>query len=178
MRQAYEGWARVFLTGMVAIALASCAKGGGDNTDAAKAAANAPSAPAAPAEPSTAEVEAGINATFAKVHELLARGAPATEIAEVLYEDDLTITGEGEKSLYPDLKSFVGPLQDYTRNPTCRLTVVDKIRHSGNLAVAWVAEHCEAHAGQKAEDYRIMYVFRNGAKGWRVTMEQFGAGKF
>lgn len=120
----------------------------------------------------------GINATFDKVHQILARSGSAKEIADVLYEDDLTITGEGEKSLYPDLASFMEPLQAYTRNPTCRLTVIDKIRHSGNLAVAWVAEHCDAHEGEAAEDYRIMYVFRNGAKGWRVTMEMFGAGKF
>jgi len=120
----------------------------------------------------------GINATLDKVHQVLARSGSAQEVADVLYEDDLTIIGEGETSLYPELASFMEPLQAFTRNPTCRLEVVDEIRHSGNLAVAWVAEHCDAHEGEAAEDYRIMFVFRNGAKGWRATMEMFGAGKF
>ncbi|MGE3599233.1 MAG: hypothetical protein AB7N70_27175 [Dehalococcoidia bacterium] len=160
---------------LAAFALASCAKKDGDGAADAAATQDAVSVPAAV---SAADVEAGINATFAKVHELLARGASGAEVAEVLYEDDLTITGEGEKGLYPDLKSFIEPLHAYTRNPTCRLKVVDKVRHSGDLAAAWVAEHCDAHEKDAAEDYRMIYVFRNGPKGWRVTMEMFAVGNF
>lgn len=135
-----------------------------------------PLASAANAVP--ADAKSGIEATLDKTNELLAKGASAKEVADVMYEDDLTIIGEGEKALYPNLKSFMKPLEGYLTNPTCRLKVVDTIRHSGSLAVAWVQEHCDAHGSEAAEDYRIMYVFRKSAKGWRVTMEMFGAGKF
>jgi ketosteroid isomerase-like protein len=97
-----------------------------------------------------------------------------------MYERDLMIIGEGEKSLYKDLKSFMGPLASYAAEGTrCNLSVVDPIRASGNLAVAFIFEHCAAaKAGDKDEDGRILYVFRKGAKGWRVTMEMFGWGTF
>ena len=125
-----------------------------------------------------ADAEAGVAATISKTNELVARGASAKEMADVLYEQDLTIIGEGEKSLYPNLKSFMKPLAGFLTNPTCRLEVVNKIRHSGNLAVAWVHEHCDAHAAEPVTDYRILYVFRKSSMGWRTTMEMFGVGTF
>jgi ketosteroid isomerase-like protein len=130
------------------------------------------------AEEAPAGARAGVQATLTRVNELFAKGGSAQEVADVLYEDDLTVTGEGEKSLYPNLKSFMQPLAGYLTNPTCKLSLVDKIRHSGNLAVAWVHEHCDAHGAEKAEDYRIMYVFRKSSKGWRATMELFVSGTF
>jgi hypothetical protein len=119
--------------------------------------------------------QAGVEATLAQVNAQIARGASAKEIADVFYED-LTITGEGEKGLYPDLKSFMKRLEVYSTNPTCRLKAVNKIRTSKTLAVAWVQEHCDAHAKESAEDYRILYVFRKSPKGWRTTMELFQKG--
>jgi ketosteroid isomerase-like protein len=124
------------------------------------------------------DVTLEIESVVRKGEAIGARGGSAQEIADGFYEDDLTFTGEGEKALYPDLKSFMKPLQDYTRNPTCRMKVVDRVRHSGELAVAWVAEHCDASGTELAADYRVIYVFRNGKKGWRVTMEMFTSGKF
>lgn len=137
---------------------------------------SAPFASADDGEP--ADAKAGVEATISKTNALVAKGASAKEVADVLYDEDLTIIGEGEKSLYPNLKSFMKPLEGYLTNPTCRLQMVDKLRHSGNLAVAWVHEHCDAHGIEAAEDYRIIYVFRKSAKGWRATMEMFGVGIF
>ena len=122
--------------------------------------------------------QAGVEATLAKVNALVARGGSAKEIADAFYEDDLTITGDGETGLYPDLKSFMKRLEIYSTNPTCRLNVVNKIRTSNTLAVAWVQEHCDAHGHESAEDYRILYVFRKSPKGWRTTMELFQKGTF
>jgi ketosteroid isomerase-like protein len=130
------------------------------------------------AEEVPADARVGVEATLNKVNDLFAKGGSAQQVADVLYEDDLTVTGEGEKGLYPNLESFMKPLAGYLTNPTCRLTLADKIRHSGNLAVAWVQEHCDHHGAEKAEDYRIMYVFRKSSKGWRTTMELFVSGTF
>ena len=59
------------------------------------------------------------------------------------------------------------------------LTVLDPVRSSGNMAVAFIHEHEEpAKAGEKPDDYRILYVFRKGPKGCRVTMELFTSGTF
>ena len=121
----------------------------------------------------TAELEAVLRAGEA----IGARSGSAQEIADAFYEDDLTITGEGEK-FYPNLQSFMTRLYEHTRNPTCRMKIVDRVRHSGDIAVAWVAHHCEANGQEPASDYRVMYVFRDGPKGWRVTMEMFTSGTF
>jgi ketosteroid isomerase-like protein len=138
---------------------------------------HAPSALSAP-ESGHDDAQTGIETVIKKYNALVARGASAKEVAELLYEDDLTIIGEGEKSLYPNLASFMKPLEGYLGNPTCRLALVDKIRHSGDVAAAWMLEHCEVHGNSPKEDYRVLYVFRKGTKGWRVTMEMFGAGTF
>jgi hypothetical protein len=61
--------------------------------------------------------------------------------------NDLTITGEGEKHLYLNLKSSMGPLEGYLQNPTCSLTIVDKPRRSQDLAAVWVQAHCDAYMG-------------------------------
>jgi hypothetical protein len=133
---------------------------------------------AAEARPGDARL--GIQATIDRTNALLKRGASAREIADVMYEDDVFITGEGETGAYRDLKSFMGPLAAYVADGSrCTLEVVDPIRHAGNLAVAFVFEHCAAaKPGEKDEDARILYVFRKGAKGWRATMESFTWGKF
>ena len=125
------------------------------------------------------DARAGIERTLQKVDALVKkRGASVREVAEALYEDDLMITGEGEKGVYRDLATFKPRLEFFMKNaPTCSLKIVEPIRHSGNLAVSFVAEHCDAPAaGGEASDNRVIYVFRKGAKGWRVTMEMFGMG--
>ena len=131
-------------------------------------------------DPETQSVRAALQAKIDTVNAMLKRKAPGKEIAESLYEDDLMIIGEGEKSLYRDLQSFQKPLADYVaQESTCTISIIDPIRHSGNLAAAFLLEHCPAaKAGEKDDDARMMYVFRKGAKGWRVTMEMFGWGTF
>jgi ketosteroid isomerase-like protein len=132
------------------------------------------------ADPETPSVRAALQAKIDTVNAMLKRKAPGKEVAEVLYEEDLMIIGEGEKSLYRDLQSFQKPLADYVaQESTCTISIIDPIRHSGNLAAAFLLEHCPAaKAGEKDDDARMMYVFRKGAKGWRVTMEMFGWGAF
>jgi ketosteroid isomerase-like protein len=110
----------------------------------------------------------------------LHRNATAKEIADAMYEDDLMIVGEGEKALYRDLKSFMGPLAEYVASGSrCKLEIIDPIRSSGNLAAAFIFEHCNAtSATEKDENARILYVFRKGPNGYRVNMENFGWGTF
>jgi ketosteroid isomerase-like protein len=130
--------------------------------------------------PGEAAARAGVQKTLDRVNALLKKNASAQVIADAMYEDDLMITGEGEKGLYRDLKSFIGPLAEYVKDGArCDLKVVDPIRASGELAVAFIFEHCvAAKAGEKDDDARILYVFRKGAHGYRVTMELFGWGAY
>jgi ketosteroid isomerase-like protein len=126
------------------------------------------------------EARKGIQATIDKTNALLASTATAKEIANALYEDDLMIIGEGENSLYRGLGSFLPKLEAIVEGGShCTLDIVDPIRHSGDLAVAFIAEHCAAaKAAFKDADARVLWVFRKGTKGWRVTMEMFGWGTF
>lgn len=123
---------------------------------------------------------AGVQATVDKANALMKRNGSVKEFADLFYEDDLAIIGEGEKSLYRGLPSFMNRLAFYLQDQVhCSLTIVDPVRHSGDLAVAFIHEHCDpAKVGEPGEDYRILYVFRKGAKGWRVTMELFTPGVF
>lgn len=130
--------------------------------------------------PGLSAARAEVQNTLDRVNALLKKNAPVQAIADAMYEDDLMITGEGEKGLYRDLKSFMGPLAEYVKDGSrCNLKIVDPIRASGDLAVAFVFEHCSAaKAGEKDDDARILYVFRKGTHGYRVTMESFGWGTF
>jgi hypothetical protein len=130
--------------------------------------------------PGVATARAGVQKTIDRVNALLKNNASARVIADAMYEDDLMITGEGEKSLYRDLKSFMGPLAEYVKDGTrCDLKVVDPIRASGDLAVAFIFEHCAAaKAGEEDDDARILYVFCRGPHSYRVTMEMFGWGTY
>lgn len=123
---------------------------------------------------------AGIEHTLHKVDALVKSGAHVEQISDALYEDDLMIIGEGEEHLFRGSASFQTRLAYFLKNaPACSLSIVDPIRHSGNLAVAFVHERCKApDAGSAGTDARVLYVFRNGVKGWRVTMEMFGSGAF
>jgi ketosteroid isomerase-like protein len=126
------------------------------------------------------QARAGIQSTIDKANALFHRSAPAEEIATALFEDDLMVTGEGEKGSYRDLQSFMGQLAAHTAaGPRCTLAIVDPIRSSGDLAVAFLSEHCTAEkAGDEEEYTRVMFAFRKGANGWRVTMASFNFGKY
>lgn len=137
-------------------------------------------APGFAAAADLSQARAGIQSTVDRTNALFHRSASAEEIAAVLFEDDLMVTGEGEKGSYRDLKSFMGQLAAHTAaGPRCTLAIVDPIRSSGDLAVAFLSEHCTpAKAGEPDEDTRVMFAFRKGAHGWRVTMASFSLGKY
>jgi ketosteroid isomerase-like protein len=126
------------------------------------------------------DVREGIQATIDKTNALQKRNAPGREIAAALFEDDLMITGEGESKGYNGLASFIDTFVRLSAGAAnCDLKLIDPIRSSGNLASAFVSQHCTASkAGEKGEDSRVLFVFRKGAKGWRVTMGHWSGGKF
>ena len=124
------------------------------------------------------EVRTEIQAMLTSVDRLVKSRAPVEEIAEAFYAPDLLITGEGEKGLYRSRTEFMKPLESFVANGgNCKLEIVDPVRHSGNLAAAFVSEHCKgADANSPNSDARILYVFLKGVHGWRVTMEMYGGG--
>ena len=130
-------------------------------------------------ELSDKDVKAGIDRTLNKVDSLRAKGATARQIANVLYEDDLMVIVEGEKAMYSGIRTVMPLLAEHLKHTMdCRLKALEPIRHSGKLAVAFVSESCPASADADAGPLRMVYVFRNGAKGWRVTMESAAVGEF
>ena len=126
------------------------------------------------------DARAGIQATIDKTNALQKHNAPAKDIAAALFEDDLMITGEGESKGYTGLASFIDTFTRLSASAAnCDLSLIEPIRSSGNLAAAFLSQHCTAtKAGEKDEDSRVLFVFRNGAKGWRVTMGHWSGGKF
>lgn len=127
-----------------------------------------------------ADAATGIRATLARTNALQHRNAPAREIADALFEDDLMITGEGESRSYRDLASFMDTFAEHSAAAVqCDLALIEPIRSSGDLAAAFVSQHCPAaKAGDKDEDSRVLFVFRAGPKGWRVTMGNWSRGAF
>jgi ketosteroid isomerase-like protein len=134
--------------------------------------------PSHAADAPTPDVRGEIEAMLQSVDKLVKAHAPINEIAEAFYERDLLITGEGEKGLYRSRDAFMKPLQAFVEGGSgCTLKIVDPLRHSGSLAAAFVSEHCKAQDSKSADsDSRVLYVFRKGVKGWRVTMEMYGDG--
>jgi ketosteroid isomerase-like protein len=126
------------------------------------------------------DVRDGIQATIDKTNALQKRNAPGREIAAALFEDDLMITGEGESKGYIGLSSFIDTFVRLSAGAAnCDLKLIDPIRRSGNLAAAFLSQHCAASkSGGEEEDSRVLFVFRKGAKGWRVTMGHWSGGKF
>jgi ketosteroid isomerase-like protein len=121
---------------------------------------------------------AGVRAMIAQTNALMKRNGSLKDFMNLFYEKDIMITGEGETVFYKDLRSFEKPLAGYLANQThCRLTIKSPIRSSGNIATAFLQEHCDpATSADKPEDYRILYVFRRNSKGWHVMMEMFTQG--
>jgi hypothetical protein len=112
------------------------------------------------------EVRDGIQSTIDKTNALQKRSAPGREIAAALFEDDLMITGEGEDKGYKGLSSFIDTFVGLSAGASnCDLKLIDPIRSSGNLAAAFLSQHCTASkAGEKDEDSRVLFVFRKGAE--------------
>jgi hypothetical protein len=129
-------------------------------------------------QPMTPDIAAQLTVAMNKAVAIAHQPGQTKALAESFYEDDLTITGEGFDKFYPNLPSFMDTLAEVTKNPTCNLRLIGKPETSGRLAVSWFAEHCDTYKDMPAEDYRILYVWRKGQKGWRVTMESFSRGKF
>ena len=150
-----------FSTGVLSITLSACLAGGVHAADSPK-----------------GDVRSEIEAMLTSVDRLVKSRAPVDEIAEAFYDPELLITGEGEKGLYRSRAEFMKPLESFVANgANCMLKIVAPVRHSGNLAAAFVAEHCKgADAKSPDTDARILYVFKKGVNGWRVTMEMYGGG--
>ena len=126
------------------------------------------------------DVRSGIQATIDKTNSLQKRNAPGREIAAALFEDDLMITGEGESKGYTGLAAFMDTFVRLSAGAAnCDLKLIEPIRSSGTMAAAFLSQHCTASkAGEKEEDSRVLFVFRKGAKGWRVTMGHWSGGAF
>jgi ketosteroid isomerase-like protein len=122
---------------------------------------------------------AGVRAMIAKTNELMKNNGSLKDFMKLFYEKDMMITGEGD-IYYRNLKSFEKPLAAYMANQrNCRLFFTSPIRSSGDMATAFIQEHCgPATVGASAEDYRILYVFRRNTSGWHVIMEEFVKGAF
>jgi ketosteroid isomerase-like protein len=130
------------------------------------------------ADDDTATVKAELDQFFQNAGDVINNTGSAKALADVFYDDDLNIIGEPDKHMYTNLQSYMGPLQGYLDSRACELKVVGTPRHSGNLAVAFVKEHCGQYKTVPPADYRVMYVLRKGPKGWRVTMELWQHGTF
>ncbi len=126
------------------------------------------------------DVRDGIQTTIDETNALQKRSAPGREIAAALFDEDLMITGEGETRGYKGLASFIDTFVRLSAGAAnCDLKLIDPIRSSGNLAAAFLSQHCTASkAGEKDEDSRVLFVFRKSAKGWRVTMGHWSGGTF
>lgn len=120
----------------------------------------------------------GVKALVESTNALMKRHGSLQEFEDLFFEDDLMITGEGDKVFYKSRKAFEKPLAGYVTDQTrCKLTVVDPVRASGTIAAAFVQFHCDpAKATDQPVESRSLYVFRNGVRGWRAMMEMYSAG--
>ena len=122
--------------------------------------------------------EAGVKALIERTNAVMKNHGGLKEFEDTFFEDDVMIAGEGDKTFYRSLKEFEKPLAGYVAGQSrCSLRVLDPVRSSGSIAAAFVQMHCNpAKAGDAPVESRILYVFRNGKKGWRAMMEMYTGG--
>jgi ketosteroid isomerase-like protein len=125
------------------------------------------------------DASAGVRALIERTNEVMRNHGSLEEFQETLFEEDVMLTGEGDKTFYRSRKEFESTLAQYVKGQfRCRLTVVDPVRSSGIMAAAFVQMHCDPEkAGDPPVESRILYVFRHGERGWRVMMEMYSAGR-
>lgn len=125
-----------------------------------------------PAHPAVDSAQAGILAMFASARAAIHRHASTEEVAHIFYNDDLVVAIQGDRA-YHGLRSFMRPLAGYLQGvERCHFKLMEPVQHSGDIAAAFVQEHCDpAKPGDAAEDLRILYVLKHGPKGWRVSQE-------
>ena len=128
------------------------------------------------AQSSPSVIKAELDSVFDRAAVVLNNGGSAKDVADVFWDDDLHIVGARESHLYRDLRSWVGPFQEYLGHRNTQLSIVGEPRISGDLAAVFVHEHADTYKEFPAEDYRMLCVLRKGPKGWRVTMEMFMPG--
>jgi ketosteroid isomerase-like protein len=140
-----------------------------------------PLAPAsAAATPAAATTRIQVEQALRAVEQALARGDSATELAKLMYADNVVITGEGQEG---STRGMAGAIRDFQAwidsvgpaTAGCRFTIVDPVTASATTFSSFVQLHCAAKP--KDQDYRVLYAWKKQPEGWRVVLEMYLSGK-
>jgi len=127
----------------------------------------------------TQELESVLRSAEVAVH----RGTDAEEFGRLLYDDDVVVIGEGWTAAtrgLPALLPIVATvLKEWGPSPTLKFTLVDPIVTSATVATAFIdVSVTPSNPSEPGQQYRALYSWTRGVKGWRVILEMFGSGSF
>jgi len=113
----------------------------------------------------------------------LSRGADAAGFAELLYDEDVVVVGEGwpaaTRGLLAAIPKVDETLKYWGDRPRLRLTIVDPIVTEGSVATTFVdVKVAPSKPGGAQHQYRALYGWKRGARGWRVVLEMYDEGAF
>lgn len=128
-------------------------------------------------------VQAALDAFQAAVRS----GKSAAQAAELLYTDDVIIVGEGGEPPSRGRPAAVAEMDAHWSSlgsdgvKRCNLVLSpDSAVSSADTYASFFDLHCDpvSPSSEPIPDIRGIYVWKKTAQGWRVTLEQWGVGKF
>lgn len=136
----------------------------------------------APEQTPREQIKAHVDA----VQTAVMRGDSPAQVAQLLYAPDIIMVGEGEAGPTRGMKAAIKALEDHWASlgpdgqKHCTLSLgSDPGVGSATTYAAFVLLHCEPNPPtiKEPSDFRTVYVWKKLPQGWRVAIEQWGAGK-
>jgi hypothetical protein len=133
----------------------------------------------------TSKTKGEITQFLHSVEQALARGDNETQVAKMLYADNVLMTGEGEEGGTRGITAAIADVKGWMESlgpggaKTCRYTVVDPVVATSTTFASFLVLRCKANPPVLPDDQvlRMMYAWKKMPQGWRVVLEMWAPGK-
>lgn len=127
------------------------------------------------------DVRQELRAVLTAVEMAVGRGASATEIATLLYDESAIIVAEGAPSAtcgvaaaIPEMQSV---LDEWGPHPRMAMRIADPILAAESTATTFLDVECQPNIpGAQTVRYRLLSGWRKGRSGWRIVLEMYTSG--
>jgi ketosteroid isomerase-like protein len=113
----------------------------------------------------------------------LLEGADAVKFAELLYDEDVIVVGEGwpaaTRGILEAIPKVDETLKYWGDRPRLSFTIVGPIVTEGSVATTFVdVKVASSEPAGARYQYRALYGWKRGIRGWRVALEMYDEGAF
>lgn len=127
------------------------------------------------------DVRQDLRAVLTMVETAVGRGASATEIAALLYDDSAMIVAEGAPSatrgIAAGIPDMQGVLNGWGPHPRLAMRIADPILAAESTATTFLDVECQPDFhGAETVRYRLLSGWLKGGRGWRIVLEMYTSG--